>query len=771
MNHLLRLTCISVFSLFPLSVLVGGCGGGAGGGLPSDSSITAQSRLQAAALVSSSSSSRTTQATQASGVMTLSASSPLAGETVTLGTSDFEAAFLSCAQGWDVNSWGGAQFSVSRVSPGASGSGAQGFKLISKGSGGDAHLVYRFNPAAGKTYRANLRVKLDAGASAILAIRQNNAPFVNFATTSIVGTGGWASVVLEGVFGTNDSGAFRIQLSQPNQQIAIDSFQLREMPKPVLDVIGASDFEAPFSSVATGWAVNSWFGAQATASRMSSGTAVGAGAQLFAVQSKGSGGNAELYYAAPFVQGKVYRARMKALLNNGVRAVIFFRQDAFPYTVYASKLLEGNGGWQEVFVEGAYLANTSGSVRVSLDQAGQQIGIDDFQVGEVLVNPLMPSLGEKVSPLLFGMHVNRLGTHAAWPALNQRVVRMHDTGTLWRDIQPDSNAVDFTNNAAIKRLDMYLAYVQRNDPAASVLFTFSGVPQWLATDPNSPGEYGPGSSSPPRDMASWRSFVRQMAIHYKGRIKYWEVWNEANYFGFWNGTPEQMAVMTHIAYQELKSADPANVVVAANMDLAALDRYLSGGAKDFIDAVSFHFYFDDQPEKVAAQAAGVRQIMEAHGISQLPIWNTEGAPDCNVSSKPCQAAMPMDRIAELLVRGFASMAAAGVSNFNYYVMEGLAPQTALLASDWTTVTPVGKAYSAAARWLANGQIETAYCLPEGICMVSVVGRGWLVWHRLAAATVNLPFTPSAVEYIDGTRGAAVTGATVTATSRPVMYLK
>ena len=34
---------------------------------------------------------------------------------------------------------------------------------------------------------------------------------------------------------------------------------------------------------------------------------------------------------------------------------------------------------------------------------------------------------------------------------------------------------------------------------------------------------------PPRDLNQWASFVHTTADHYRGRVKVWEVWNEANY--------------------------------------------------------------------------------------------------------------------------------------------------------------------------------------------------------------------------------------------------
>lgn len=64
------------------------------------------------------------------------------------------------------------------------------------------------------------------------------------------------------------------------------------------------------------------------------------------------------------------------------------------------------------------------------------------------------------------------------------------------------------------------------------------------------------------DREAWRKYVATYAERYKGKIHLWEVWNEPDLEGFWRGTTEEYLEIFQIAREELKKADPANVVMS-----------------------------------------------------------------------------------------------------------------------------------------------------------------------------------------------------------------
>ena len=64
---------------------------------------------------------------------------------------------------------------------------------------------------------------------------------------------------------------------------------------------------------------------------------------------------------------------------------------------------------------------------------------------------------------------------------------------------------------------------------------FGMTPGWAAQDRNAKSHYFVGASSPPADIEDWRAYVRAVATRYKGRIRYWELWNEVNDKLFYSG--------------------------------------------------------------------------------------------------------------------------------------------------------------------------------------------------------------------------------------------
>lgn len=70
----------------------------------------------------------------------------------------------------------------------------------------------------------------------------------------------------------------------------------------------------------------------------------------------------------------------------------------------------------------------------------------------------------------------------------------------------------------------------------------------------------------PRSKEEWANYIYTTVSHFKGRIKYWEIYNEINFiFPYsaqtFSGTKEEYYELLHIAYQEAKRADPDCVIV------------------------------------------------------------------------------------------------------------------------------------------------------------------------------------------------------------------
>ncbi|MCS7238037.1 MAG: beta-galactosidase [Thermoguttaceae bacterium] len=134
-----------------------------------------------------------------------------------------------------------------------------------------------------------------------------------------------------------------------------------------------------------------------------------------------------------------------------------------------------------------------------------------------------------------------------------------------------------------------------------------------------------------KHLDAWLEYVRRVVSRYKGRLRYWEVWNEPNLEGFWRDKPDpaNYVSLLRATYQEIKRIDPNLVVVLGGM--AGIPwEYLEGvykaGGKDFFDVMNVHPYrYPRAPEegRLVEDLQRLRQLMSQYGDGQKPIWITE----------------------------------------------------------------------------------------------------------------------------------------------------
>ena len=128
---------------------------------------------------------------------------------------------------------------------------------------------------------------------------------------------------------------------------------------------------------------------------------------------------------------------------------------------------------------------------------------------------------------------------------------------------------------------------------------------------------------------AWRTFVRAVANHYKGRITHYSVWNEQN-GGFWKPHPDaaQYVTLLKIAYAEIKAIDPQATVMVGGLaywDTSYLRDMYAAGAKGYYDIIAVHPYGEglDQNPRMEKQMIEFKNAMVEHGDQKTPIWITE----------------------------------------------------------------------------------------------------------------------------------------------------
>jgi len=213
-----------------------------------------------------------------------------------------------------------------------------------------------------------------------------------------------------------------------------------------------------------------------------------------------------------------------------------------------------------------------------------------------------------------------------WPTVPIGSIRLWDTFTLWSDLNPSPGVYNWT------MLDEWLSLARAHN--VDVLYTFGATPAWASSNPKATCDYNPGACYPPSDLQSWDDYVRAIAIHAAGRIKYWELWNEANQSEYWNGNFTTLVTMAHHAYRIIKSIDHQAMILtpsAVGGAVAAsnwLGQYFAAGGGSYCDGIAFHGYGNSRPsvaEEVGGIVDAMQGVMFAYGQSAKPLWDTEAS--------------------------------------------------------------------------------------------------------------------------------------------------
>lgn len=349
----------------------------------------------------------------------------------------------------------------------------------------------------------------------------------------------------------------------------------------------------------------------------------------------------------------------------------------------------------------------------------------------------------------FGIHVNKLGVHSAWPKFNPGVVRLWDTGTTWNNLQPAKAGIPWGTSVATKRLDMYVDYVLKNNPDAQIIYTMGMTPAWAGSKQAKScnyASYGYSSCTMPIRIDEWRAYVNELGTRYKGKIRVWEIWNEADYWARWSGTPEEMVTLTKVAYQELKKIDPENKILGPNITgsgMIFLSRFLAAGGSNYLDGVSVHVYVGRKPQLSMAVLRNIKQMLDNAGLEDIPIWNTETNVSCNSVLEDCQPIKLNNEgvisAEDALAQGMISNAGLGVENFTFYTMEGASSAyggAALVDSSFVNLSSLGKVYDNVKKWLLNSSVTYIQAQNNGVNQLQVQRNG-KVAHIFWTAGNNL----------------------------------
>lgn len=171
----------------------------------------------------------------------------------------------------------------------------------------------------------------------------------------------------------------------------------------------------------------------------------------------------------------------------------------------------------------------------------------------------------------------------------------------WFQVEPVRGKFDF--RTADRIIDAYRAC------NVNILAVLGYPPLWAAEPPPAEGErakfrYRRGEPGrwKPRSVDEWRNYVRNVAGHFTGRVRHYEIYNEVDFHppGFaesFSGTTEEYFELLKSASQEIRAADTANQVLVSGFsntptvcDMEMPEKLVSLGAGDWVDIWNVHSY-------------------------------------------------------------------------------------------------------------------------------------------------------------------------------------
>lgn len=183
------------------------------------------------------------------------------------------------------------------------------------------------------------------------------------------------------------------------------------------------------------------------------------------------------------------------------------------------------------------------------------------------------------------------------------------------------------------------------DAGIEILARLDRAPSWAT--PGFDPRANPWMQAPPADNADFARFAGKLATRYRGKVRYYQIWNEPNLIGEWGGRPPSPAgylAMLRAVGQAIRDADPEARIVLAGLaptietgpenlsDLLFLRTLYQLGAKgDFDVAASMSYGLWTGPRDIRVDDQRVnfpravlwREAMLEFGDAQTPVWATE----------------------------------------------------------------------------------------------------------------------------------------------------
>lgn len=383
---------------------------------------------------------------------------------------------------------------------------------------------------------------------------------------------------------------------------------------------------------------------------------------------------------------------------------------------------------------------------------------------------------ETITPAYFGLHIHRAAATTAWPSVSFKSWRLMGAYAEWPWIEAQKGQWNFGT------LDCLIDMAEKKGVEPVIPLGYS--PPWASARPAEKCFYDPGYAAEPLSIDEWRNYVRTVANRYKGRVTYYELWNEPNLKGFYSGSTDKMIELCAEAYKVLKEVDPHIVVISPSGTgqdgTAWLEEFLSKGGGKYADIIGYHFYVSPgPPEEMVPLVRKVKSLMMKYGQYGKPLWNTEtgwfihNARSNVVPEKKGFKSRVLDQeeAAAWLVRSYVIDWGAGVSRLFWYAWDNR--EMGLTEADGTTVKESAKGYGAVCRWLCGAKMLSLNADDDGTWTAALDRGGkhsWIVWNVTGKRKMAVPryWNVQQVEALNGDRSAPAKEGTVEIGPAPLL---
>lgn len=400
----------------------------------------------------------------------------------------------------------------------------------------------------------------------------------------------------------------------------------------------------------------------------------------------------------------------------------------------------------------------------------------NFKTGmDVLARPAH----DVIPPTLFGLHIFKAASTTPWPTIKFGTWRLWNANVNWPNLEPKKGEWHF------EVLDKYMSLAEQNQ--VEIVLPLAYSPTWASARPTDAPEWSPGASAEPADIANWRNYVRTVATRYKGRIAYYELWNEPNLNEFFSGSVDDMITLTKEAYAIIQEIDPSAKVISpsatsvvyasGNTGIIWLNSFLEKGGANYTDIVGFHFYDPaGSPESQLNLFQSVKTTMAKYNVSK-PLWNTESGWRIQnhlttvVSSYIGEPVLTDNQATGFVARGYVLHWASGINRFYWFGLDSIA--MALMESDGKTMKAPAIAYNVTYSWLNGAMMLSCGQSNNGVWVTRITrangNKASIVWSTNGSTSFELPkeWEAKTISDLTGNKTALSTSS-INISSMPVM---